>query len=64
MAVAKSKRAILREELSKRFIPYLRSRGFDLAKDSAKPDGRSTFPFVTIIRKRGTGSFINEIQFD
>jgi hypothetical protein len=60
--VAKSKRALLREELSKRFIPYLRSRGFERVE--AKADGRSTFPFGTLIRKRGTGSDIIEIQFD
>src|SRR5258708_37427047 len=63
-AVAKSKRAFLREELSKRFIPYLRSRGFERAKDSAKADGRSTFPFGTFIRTDGTVSDIIAIQFD
>src|SRR5260370_20805565 len=63
-AVAKSKRDFLREELSKRFIPYLRSRGFERAKDSAKADGRSTFPFGTFIRTDGTLSDIIAIQFD
>src|SRR5258708_12159540 len=63
-AVAKSKRAFLREELSQRFIPYLRSRGFEGAKDSAKADGRSTFPFGTFMRTHGTASDIIEIQFD
>src|SRR5712692_10449092 len=63
-AVAKSNRAFLREELSRRFIPYLRSRGFERAKDSAKADGRSTFPFGTFMRTHGTASDIIEIQFD
>ena len=63
-AVAKSKTAFLREELSRRFIPYLRSRGFEQAKDSAKADGRSTFPFGTFIRTDGTVSDIIAIQFD
>jgi hypothetical protein len=61
-AVAKSKRAFLREELSKRFMPYLRSRGFE--RTEAKADGRSTFPFGTLIRKLDTASDIIEIQFD
>lgn len=62
--MAKSKRAYLREELSKRFIPYLRSKGFERAEESAKADGRSTFPFGTLMRKHGTTLDIIEIQFD
>ena len=62
--MAKSKRAFLREELSKRFIPYLRSKGFERAKDSAKADGRSAFPFGAFIQTHGTASDIIEIQFD
>jgi len=62
--VAKSKRAVLRDELSKRFMPYLRSRGFELSKELAKSNGRSGFPFGTLIRKHETASDIIEIQFD
>jgi hypothetical protein len=62
--VNKSNRTVLREELSKRFIPYLWSIGFERAKDSAKADGRSAFPFGTLIRMHGTASDIIEIQFD
>lgn len=62
--MAKSNRAFLREQLSKRFIPHLQSRGFAQAKDSAKGNGRSSFPFGTFIREHGAGSDIIEIQFD
>jgi hypothetical protein len=62
--VAKSKRAFLREELSRRFISYLRSSGFEQDQDLSKANGRSTFPFGALIRKRGTSSDIIEIQFD
>ena len=60
----KSDRAYLREELSQRFLPYLRSVGFEPAEDSSKPDGRSIFPFGTFARKHGSTSDIIEIQFD
>jgi len=60
----KSNRAHLREELSRRFIPYLQSRGFTQDEDSAKADGRSIFPFGTYARKNGTASDIIQIQFD
>jgi hypothetical protein len=62
--VVKSNRAFLREELSKRFIPHLQSTGFARAEDSAKEDGRSSFPFGTFTREHGAGSDIIEIQLD
>lgn len=63
-AVRKSNRAYLREELSKRFLPYLQSLGFEPAQDSAQMDGRSIFPFGTFVRKHGNTSDVVEIQFD
>ena len=60
----KSKRTFLREELSNRFIPYLRSIGFERPEHSVKADGRSAFPFGSLVRKHGTAQDIIEIQFD
>jgi len=62
--VAKSKRAFLRDELSRRFIPYLRSSGFEEDQHISKANGRSTFPFGALTRKHGTVSDIIKIQFD
>jgi hypothetical protein len=60
----KSNRAYLREELSKRFIPYLQSLDFEPAKNPAKADARSIHPFGTFVRRRETVSDVIEIQFD
>jgi len=51
------------EELSKRFIPYLQSKGFARAEDASR-DGRSSFPFGTFIRQHGVGSDIVKVQLD
>ena len=59
----KSNRAFLREELSRRFIPYLRSIGFE-QEDLAQMDGRSTSPFGTFVRRHGATSDVIRIQFD
>jgi hypothetical protein len=64
MARTRSKRAILREELSERFIPYLRSRGFEQGGDASGADARSTSPFGMFERNHGTVTDIISIQFD
>ena len=64
VAVDKSNRAFLREELSRRFVPYLQSLGFEPDQDLAKADGRSIFPFGMFVRKHGSMSDVVEIQFD
>jgi hypothetical protein len=60
----KSNRAYLREELSKRVIPYLQSLDFEPAKNPVKADARSIHPFGTFVRRRESASDIIEIQFD
>jgi hypothetical protein len=60
----KSNRGYLREELSKRFIPYLQPLDFESAKNPVKADARSIHPFGTFVRRRESASDIIEIQFD
>jgi hypothetical protein len=62
--VHKLNRGYIREELSKRFIPYLRSIGFEQAREPANVDGRSTQPFGIFVRRNETVSDIIDIQFD
>ena len=62
--MANSNRAFLRQELSQRFIPHLQSKGFAVAKDAAKGNGRSSFPFGTFIREHGADADVIKIQFD
>lgn len=62
--VNKSNRAYLREELSKRFIPYLHSIGFELAKEAAAIEPRSSHPFGSFVRRREAVTEIIDVQFD
>lgn len=62
--MAKSRRGILREELSSRFIPYLQSIGFESTDDSLRRDSRRIFPFGTLVRRHGTTADVIKIQFD
>lgn len=54
----------LREEISTRFIPYLRSIGFDQEIKSTNADGRTSHPFGIFVRRKEAVSHIIDIQFD
>lgn len=61
--VANSNRALLREELSRRFVPHLQSVGFE-QENLSEVDGRTSFPFGIFVRRHGATKDIIRIQFD